>query len=289
MAWDVVGNIAGPAGDDGDAADIAAEVHAAAEKTIPADADEFGITDSASSYVLKRFSWNSLKVALASYYNTLTATLTNKTISGASNTLSDIPQSAVTGLETALAAGLTYSDNIIGTASTKLANGILTMPRSDASRGAYSYDGVADSTLLLTYLYPAEDIDINWCMMFTREAGSGTITLCQTGVYSVDGSGNLTLEAETTSDTSIPTTGWSGHYKTLDSTVSFVKGNAYAFGFLMVGASSVPAFYGVNGLAGEFGEAPRITAKVDSQTSLPSSVAVGSLSDVGIGLYYRAG
>lgn len=48
--------------------------------------------------------WNSLAYVSLEYdtFAGLTATLTNKTISGADNTLTNIPQSAVTGLSTSL-------------------------------------------------------------------------------------------------------------------------------------------------------------------------------------------
>lgn len=41
-----------------------AAFHALTEKTTPADADEFGLIDSAASYVLKRLTWAKLKIAL---------------------------------------------------------------------------------------------------------------------------------------------------------------------------------------------------------------------------------
>ena len=54
--------------------------HAATEKTTPADNDEVGLIDSAASYVLKRLTWANIKAAIKSYYDSVTATMTNKTL-----------------------------------------------------------------------------------------------------------------------------------------------------------------------------------------------------------------
>ena len=162
------------------------------------------------------------------------------------------------------------------------------MPRSQASRGAYNYDGVADSTLMLTYVYPSENISIDDLMCFTREAGTGSPTLARMGVYSVDsGTGDLTLMASTTSDTAILTTAWSGNHKTLNTTASLVAGSAYAFAFLGVGTTTMPGFYGINGPSGEFALDPPVCGKVDSSTDLPSTVDFVDIDPIGVALYMR--
>ena len=59
------------------AGDIATTIHNAGVKVGPADADEFGYSDSASTptaFGLKKFTWASLKAALLSYFSTLTGT-----------------------------------------------------------------------------------------------------------------------------------------------------------------------------------------------------------------------
>lgn len=48
--------------------DVAASTHAAAGKTVPADADEIPLVDSAASNVLKKLTWSNLKAALASTF-----------------------------------------------------------------------------------------------------------------------------------------------------------------------------------------------------------------------------
>jgi hypothetical protein len=49
-------------------ADIASNVHGATSKTTPVDADELAISDSASSWTLKKLTWANLKVTLSSYF-----------------------------------------------------------------------------------------------------------------------------------------------------------------------------------------------------------------------------
>lgn len=55
-------------------------IHAATGKTTPVDADELGLSDSAASFVLKKLTWANLKAAIKSYYDGVTATMTNKTL-----------------------------------------------------------------------------------------------------------------------------------------------------------------------------------------------------------------
>lgn len=62
---------------------MAVEVHNAAGKTTPVDADEFGITDSATSYGLKHLTFANLKATLLVYFNTAYVALTgNQSIAG---------------------------------------------------------------------------------------------------------------------------------------------------------------------------------------------------------------
>lgn len=84
-------------------ADVAAATVAAEAKTEPVDADTVPLLDSAASNVLKKLTWGNIKTALKSYYDSVTTTLTNKTISGANNTITNIAQASVTNLSTDLA------------------------------------------------------------------------------------------------------------------------------------------------------------------------------------------
>ena len=70
-------------------------INGATAKTTPVDADFFGLMDSAASNILKKLSWANVKATLKTYFDSLTTTLTNKTMSGASNTFSNIPGTAI--------------------------------------------------------------------------------------------------------------------------------------------------------------------------------------------------
>ncbi len=59
------------------AADVAAVIHAAANKATPVDADEFGISDSADSWALKNVTWANIKSGLKAYLDGLTNWVSN--------------------------------------------------------------------------------------------------------------------------------------------------------------------------------------------------------------------
>ncbi len=57
----------------GESANVAEQIEAATAKSTPVDADDFGITDSAASNVLKKLSWANVKATLKTYFDTLYA------------------------------------------------------------------------------------------------------------------------------------------------------------------------------------------------------------------------
>lgn len=74
----------------GGGGDVPGDTHAASSKTTPVDADEIPLVDSAASFALKKLTWANLKATLKTYFDALTTTYTNKTMSGASNTFTNI-------------------------------------------------------------------------------------------------------------------------------------------------------------------------------------------------------
>jgi len=63
-----------------DAANVGSSVHGAIAKTTPVDADTFAMIDSAAANVLKKVTWANIKAGIKTYYDSVTATLTNKRI-----------------------------------------------------------------------------------------------------------------------------------------------------------------------------------------------------------------
>lgn len=89
-----------------DAGNVGSSIHGAAEKTTPANADEFPLIDLAASNVLKWVSWTNIKATLKSYFDTLyQAAGTYLTSGGALGTPSSGTLTNCTGLP--LATGVT--------------------------------------------------------------------------------------------------------------------------------------------------------------------------------------
>lgn len=61
-------------------AQVATATTAATSKATPADADEIPLTDSAASFGLKKLTWANVKATLKTYFDSVTTTLTNKTL-----------------------------------------------------------------------------------------------------------------------------------------------------------------------------------------------------------------
>jgi hypothetical protein len=62
----------------------------ATAKTTPVDADQFALSDSAATNIVKKFSWLNLKAALKTYFDSLSTTLTNKTLISTTNTFAEV-------------------------------------------------------------------------------------------------------------------------------------------------------------------------------------------------------
>jgi len=63
-----------------DAANIASSIVGVTGKTTPIDADTLPMIDSADSNSLKELTWANIKATIKTYYDSVTATLTNKTL-----------------------------------------------------------------------------------------------------------------------------------------------------------------------------------------------------------------
>jgi hypothetical protein len=63
-----------------DAVNVGSSINGATAKTTPVDADTMPLIDSAAANVLKKVTWANIKSVIATSYNSLTATMTNKRI-----------------------------------------------------------------------------------------------------------------------------------------------------------------------------------------------------------------
>lgn len=63
-----------------DAGNVGSSIHGASSKITPVDADTVPLIDSEASNVLKKLTWANLKAAIKSYYDSVSATMTNKTL-----------------------------------------------------------------------------------------------------------------------------------------------------------------------------------------------------------------
>jgi len=59
---------------------LGTKINAATDKTPPIDADLIPLTDSTASHIIRKLTWANVKAALKTYFDSLTTTLTNKTL-----------------------------------------------------------------------------------------------------------------------------------------------------------------------------------------------------------------
>ena len=103
---------------------VAPATHAASTKATPVDADEIPLADSASSFTLKNLTWGNLKATVKAYYDSVSATLTNKTINGSNNTISNIANASLTNSSVTIGS----TSVSLGATATTLAGVTLTTP-----------------------------------------------------------------------------------------------------------------------------------------------------------------
>lgn len=136
-AWTSLGYLGPSAGGSGI---TAADIHAATSKATPVDADELPLDDSAASFGLKRLTLANLKATLKTYFDSLTTTYTNKTISGSSNTLSNIGIASLSATGTPSSTTFHRGDNTWSPLTTTLLT-----PRTIDGQ---TFDGSANITVI---------------------------------------------------------------------------------------------------------------------------------------------
>lgn len=149
-------------------------------------------------------------------------------------------------------------------------------------------NGVSNGNFRATYFTCRKSKTITAIRTLVTSTNQTGATLCRIGLYTADSSDNLTLVASTTNDTNLWNTASATVDKSLTSSYAVVRGVRYAVGFLVVGSSQAPtlgSFSVVNSALGA--TSPRMGCLVGSQTDLPSSVSVGSMTGANV-LFWAA-
>lgn len=250
-------------------------VHAATRKTTPAANDELALIDSADGNSLKNTRISDLQALIVAAL-VASAPSTLDTLNELAAALGNDANFATT-VTTLLAA---KADLVDTDASNLLTSGESTITRRNVMASSIS---TGTGNLRLTYFTARKTETITQVRVPSGGTAAGaTPTLCRAGIYSVDGSGNLTLVASTASDTALFAAANTEYLKSLSASFSKTKGQRYAVGILVVTSATAPTLVGANALlAAAAGRGPRLGGMVSSQSDLPSSVSVGSISDNG--------
>lgn len=147
--------------------------------------------------------------------------------------------------------------------------------------GVTAGGALTSGTVYLVYFTPNKTESINNIKVNCVSAAAATPTLCRMGIYSEDGSGNLTQLVITASTATMFS---SAGFLTvgLTSTWSKTAGVRYACGLIVVSSFAMPTFYGLAAanaaaVGTMWGTSPRIFGVMAGQTDLPASIAVGSI------------
>lgn len=162
------------------------------------------------------------------------------------------------------------------------------------SRGAFM--GITGPTttqnLRLTYFRARESETTTQVRMISGGTAAGVSpappTVCQIALYSIDGSGNGTLVANTTHDSSLFGAANTTYTKSWASSYAKVAGQMYAVAVLVVTAATAPTITGTvaqTGLPSEWAIDPRITGVITGQATLPGTFTAGSVATSTVRMY----
>ena len=140
---------------------------------------------------------------------------------------------------------------------------------------------VASGELVLTYFTAARTETITQVAMGTGSTGTtGTPSVIRVGIYAVDGSGNLALEASTPHDATLLAAIDTRYAKALSASWSKSRGNRYAVGLLQINTGQVAKLSGrqLATVIGQFVGPPTISARISGQATLPATIAAAALT-----------
>lgn len=119
-------------------------------------------------------------------------------------------------------------------------------------------------------------------------AAGATPTLCRIGLYTVDGSDNLTLVAATNNDTTLFAGANTRYTKPASASYSKVAGQRYATGVLVVTAATAPTFCGTASMGGSGlsqSTLPRRQGRVAGVSDLPATITAATVTVDGNSMY----
>jgi len=192
-------------------------------------------------------------------------------------TLTGLVKGSGTSAFTAATAGTDYADISTDVFADELTTGESTILRRQViAANVPSTSGYCR----FTFFTARKTETVTQIRTISGSTAAATSTLCRVGIYSVDGSGNLTLIASIANDTALWAATNTAYTRSLSASFTKTRGNRYAVGLIFVGTTA-PTFAGINTgfAASEFGIGPRLGALTGSNSDLPASVAVGSLTD----------
>lgn len=163
--------------------------------------------------------------------------------------------------------------------------GIEPFPRAP---GLASQNTTTSQRLWLTYFTAYRPLTVTTATTCTAGTAAGaTPTLVRYGLWTANPSdSSLTaLVASTPNDTALLAVGNTEYPKALSASYTFIPGQRYAAGVLVVSGAAMPTLQGASGAATLFARAPRIAAYVAGQADLPSTVAAGSLTNAGSAMW----
>jgi hypothetical protein len=137
-----------------------------------------------------------------------------------------------------------------------------------------------NGTMRLTYFTARKTETVTQIRTISGATAQVGATLCRVGIYSVDGSGNLTLVGSIANDTTLWVAASTAYTRSLSASFTKTRGQRYAVAVLVVGSSTAPTMLGhLSLVTSEAVVAPRLAGFAASQTDLPATVSVGSVLD----------
>lgn len=181
------------------------------------------------------------------------------------------------------AKSLTDIETSLGLASPLAVDGgVASMSPYDAA----SSNALLNTLLLLTYFTSPVTFTTTRVRTMSRQASTPTPTLCQIGLYSVAGNGDLTRIAVTANDTALWNADNTRFTKSWTASASIVAGSRYAVGLVAASSVALPGVVGyscapLNSPEQEFFNMnPKLSAYASAGSGPPATIAVGALSSI---------